>query len=423
MIIIVNNTINKDKYKQITKYMFVLLNFFRTLIMLKLSNQRITFFAAAQLMLSLSFLFGTWVIYIPQIIEKLNMSEGQLGITLFFASMGALGGTFVGKPLVSRFGEGKMSFYSIIGMAISMLFIFMAPSYFVLIVVFVVWGFGSGVYQIAVNSMVNAIERQQNVTIMSSCHAFFSMGALIAAGAGTGLLILLKNASLHIIISVSFVLLLQAVFYKHYYGIKSQVKTESSKSNIPFKRLPIIILLALISLTAMVSEGAIADWSGLFLQDVALMRSDLVGLGYAGFSLAMTMGRFVGDYFSKKYGALQIILVGFIVSVAGFVFVLTATPYLSLVGFFIVGTGFSIVVPEVYRLSANVNGVDSASGIAFVSGSGYVGFLAGPPLLGFIAEHFGLTISFISLLGLVAFGTGLVLTLKMSSYVQLVKTR
>lgn len=391
--------------------------------MLELSNKRRTFFAAAQLMLSLSLLFGTWVIYIPQIIEKLNMSEGQLGITLFFASMGALAGTFVGKPLVSKFGEGGMSFYSIIGMAISMLFIFLAPSYLILVIVFIVWGFGSGVYQIAVNSMVNAIEQQQKVTIMSSCHAFFSMGALIAAGAGTGLLILLKNATLHIIISVSLVFILQMVFFKYYYHIRSILKNEEAKNNIPFKRLPIIVLLALISLTAMVSEGAIADWSGLFLQDVALMKSDLVGLGYAGFSLAMTMGRFVGDYFSKKYGAFQIILMGFIISMTGFILVLTTIPYLSLVGFFIIGSGFSIVVPEVYRLSANVNGVHSASGIAFVSGSGYVGFLAGPPLLGFIAEHFGLTISFVSLLGLVAFGTALVLTLKMSSYVQLVKTR
>lgn len=386
------------------------------------SANRLTFFATAQLFLSLSLLYGTWVLYIPHIIEKLEMSESQLGITLFFASMGALLGTFAGKPLVRKIGEGNMSFVSIVFMTFSMIGIFLAPSYFWIIVIFVFWGIGSGLFQIAANSMVTVIEEQRKITIMSSCHAFFSLGALIASGAGTILMILLDDATLHVMIAAALVLILQVGFYKHYIKNRKIKEPFQSAPKSSSKRVGLLVILAVIALIAMVSEGAIADWSGLYLKDVVHLNSNYVGLGYAGFSLAMTLARFVGDYFSKKYGAVQVILRGFIISILGFVLVLTNMGLVTILGFFIVGIGFSVIVPEAYRLSANIPHIDSASGIAFISGTSYVGFLAGPPLLGFIAESYGLSVSFISLLALVMLGTGLVFLLKFKPSTQLAKS-
>ncbi|MDA3890168.1 MAG: MFS transporter [Salinivirgaceae bacterium] len=389
---------------------------------LNISSQKLTFFASAQLFLSLSILFGTWVIYIPQIIEKLKMSEGQLGIVLLFGAIGSLIATPFGKSIVSKYGEGRMSFFSVAGLSIFIIAIFTAPSFYYLCAAFLMFGFCGGFYQIAVNSMVATIERQNKVSIMSSCHGFFSLGALISSGLGTILLIAIGNALIHVLLASGLVLVLQILFVKTYFNIKNTVVVSTKSEKGQVKKYGMLIWIALIGIAAMVTEGAIADWSGLFLKDVALVKVEYLGLGYAGFSLSMTMGRFMGDFFSKKFGALQIVLAGFILSIFGFVLVLTGHTYISIVGFFIIGAGFSIIVPEVYRMSANLEGVDSSSGIAFISGASYVGFLVGPPLLGIIAETYGLSISFIALLGLVGLGTVLAIALKVSSSFQLIKS-
>jgi predicted MFS family arabinose efflux permease len=393
------------------------------MIKLEISKKTHTLLASAQLYLTLSILFGTWVIYIPQLVEKLNMSEGQLGIVLFFGAVGALVGTQIGKLATRKFGEGPLSFYSVVALAVFTIALFVAPSFYYLSVAMFLNGFSGGLFQVSVNSMVAYIERNQKISIMSTCHGFFSLGAIISSGLGTLVLIALKNPLIHVLLASALVLILQIIFIKKYYPIKDP----KLQLNEPFieknTKNSTLIWLALIAITVMVSEGAIADWSGLFLQDVALAKKELLGLGYAGFSLSMTIGRFTGDYFSKKFGALKIIIAGFTIGLAGFTIVLMAHPLLSIAGFFVVGAGFSIIVPEIYRLSANLKGVEPASGIAFMAGAGYVGFLAGPVALGFIAETFGLSVSFIVLFCMVTVGSVLSIGLRLSSKLKLAGTQ
>ncbi len=352
----------------------------------------------AQLYLSLSIMFGTWVIYIPHITDKLNMDEGQLGIALFFAAFGSISSLPFGKIIVAFLGEGKASLISVLTVAIFITTLFIAPSYYWLCFFMFLFGFNSGIMQIAINSLVATVERERKINIMSTCHGFFSLGAMISAGFGTILVVLLNNPLLHILLALGLVILLQIIYKKKiHHIINNSIEEEntSSKSAIKNKRLWLIGIIAIIG---MVSEGAIADWSGLYLKDVALTNSNYLGLGYAGFSLAMTIGRFSGDKLSSRFGAWQIILAGYIFAFFGFGLVLLGHPLISILGFFVVGLGFSIIVPEVYRLSANIEGVNPASGIAFMASVGYVGFLTGPVALGFLADHFSLQISFSVLL-------------------------
>lgn len=392
------------------------------MILFKISEQKYRLLASAQLYLTLSILFGTWVIYIPQIVDKLQMSEGQLGLVLFFGAVGALVGTQIGKYVTHKFGEGTISFYSVVALSMFTVSLFVAPSFYYISVAMFFNGFSGGLFQVAVNSMVASIERMHKVSIMSTCHGFFSLGAIISSGIGTLVLIALDNPLLHVLFAVMLVFVLQIIFINKYFHIKDQKVAILGPLTEKATKNSSLLWLALIALTVMVSEGAIADWSGLFLQDVAIAKKDLLGLGYAGFSLSMTIGRFIGDFFSKKYGALKIIIAGFTIGLIGFSIVLTAHPLMSIVGFFVVGAGFSIIVPEIYRLSANLKGVDSASGIAFMAGAGYIGFLAGPVALGFIAEKMGLSVSFMVLFGLVAIGTILSVSLKLSAKLKLANT-
>lgn len=361
-------------------------------------------FNIGQLFLSFSLVFGTWVIYIPSITEKLDMSEGDLGIALLTAAIGALCGTPFGKIITSKYGEGKVAFASTLILGVMGIHIFMTTSFYWICAALFTFGFTTSIMQVSINSLVVAIEKKHKLTIMTSCHGFFSLGGMLSAGLGTFIVVWLNNPLLHICLSTLIVLVLQLIFKKNYFSIaqKAQVEKQAPKQNL-FKS-GLLWALALIGITAMVAEGAIADWSGLFLKDVAKIKPEYVGLGYAGFSLTMTIGRFTGDYISKKIGAWQIIVGGFFISIIGFLIVLIAQPLISLLGFVLVGVGFSSIVPQVFRQSGNISGINPASGIAFLSAASNIGFIGGPVALGFIAETYNLTTSFIATTVLVLIG-------------------
>ena len=157
----------------------------------------------------------------------------------------------------------------------------------------------------------------------------------------------------------------------------------------------------------MASEGAIADWSALYLKKVVVMKSHLLGFGYALFSAGMTLGRFTGDAMSHRFGSWKLLRIAITTSLVGFSLVLMVHPFLVLPGFFIIGLGFSIIVPEVYRLASNVKGVRTADGISFLAATTNVGFLTGPVLLGFIAELQSLYMSFLVLAAFVTLALGM----------------
>jgi len=374
---------------------------------LRIQNIKMPYLPFAQLFFSISIMFATWIIYIPHIIEKLEMSKGQLGTALMFAAIGALVSNPFARRLVRRYGPGKMSLFSISMQTTMVVGYFVAPSAFWLSFLLFLFGFCGCITQISVNTLITLAEKKHNISIMSTSHGFWSLGGILASGFGTLLLIALDNPFLHILLSASIVLILQLIFAKKYIYYTGTFEKKNSPSYKKVYKNILIWGFALIGLCVMVSEGAIADWSALYLRDVAMSNPKLLGLGYAGFSLAMATGRFLGDKLSVRIGSMQIIISGFIVGCIGLIAVLLASPVISVIGFFITGLGFSIIVPEIYRLGAGIDAYNPAAGIAVISAAANFGFLVGPVTMGAIAENFGLHISFIVLLGLVFIGASI----------------
>ncbi|MEP2281366.1 MFS transporter, partial [Maribacter sp.] len=215
------------------------------------------------------------------------------------------------------------------------------------------------------------------------------------AGLGSFLIGPLSNPVLHMSIAVLLVLLVNFKFRKYYF---SEVAEEIENEPFSFGLLKPLLLLGLISFLAMGSEGAIVDWSGLYLKEIALAPEALWGLGFLGFQVTMTLGRFLGDGVSDKIGSVKMVVIGAILAILGYFLVLTTDTYFSIIGFALNGLGFSVMVPEVFRIGGNVKGIDSSKGIAFIAGAGYAGFLCAPPILGFLAENYNLTRSFVVLL-------------------------
>ena len=136
------------------------------------------------------------------------------------------------------------------------------------------------------------------------------------------------------------------------------------------------------------------------MQDMVHISSErLSGLAFVVFSATMTIGRFYGDQMSQKIGSMNLMILGCLIAITGFFTVLSVSLITTTLGFGLIGLGFSVVIPELFRLAGKTKGIDSAKGISFVAGIGYVGFLLSPTLVGFLSNKQDLGLSFKVLLG------------------------
>lgn len=361
-------------------------------LLLILGNRK--YLAPALVFASLNVWFGTWAIYIPTVKEKLGIDKGDLGFALFFLSLGVFSVFPVASKLVNYFGVGRATWLGVLSSSIFALFPLLAPNYILLCTALFFFGAANGFTDIAMNTLVTEVEKEDQVTIMSAAHGFFSLGGILV-GLGSFLIPIISNPFLHMLGSVVLVLLVNWRFKKEYQNKKATVEPTNGFSLQVFKPL---LLLGLVGFISMASEGAIVDWSGLYLQEITLAPTYLIGTGFLAFSITMTLGRFLGDGISEKVGSYKLLFIGATLAIIGFLSVLTANTYLAIFGFGLSGLGFSAMVPELFRIGGKIKGVQSSQGVAFIAGSGYFGFLSGPVILGYLAETFNLKLSFVVLL-------------------------
>lgn len=371
-------------------------------LVLILSRKR--YFAPAWVFASLNIMIGTWVLYIPRVKEKLALDDGEIGIALFCLGLGTLTSLTFASRIIKKLGVGRSTITGIIIFALLYLFPLVAPSYLLLCAALFLVGISSCFTDIAMNALVSDLETEDEVHIMSSSHGFFSIGGAIAATVGYVIIDFIEVPVYHIAGAAIFVIVTNLLLANNYVHITTPV--DESHGTINLGLLKPLFGLTLIGLIIMGSEGAIEQWSKLYLEDVVAVSTEKVaGMGFLMFSLFMAIGRFFGDGVSKRFGAIKVIIVGCSLALLGYMGVLVSTTMLSIAGFAVIGLGFSVVIPELLRLAGKVKGVSSADSISFVAGAGFVGFLASPALVGFLADMSSLKLSFMAL----AFGTLLAL--------------
>ncbi len=358
-----------------------------------LSNPR--YFGPAWVFASLNILFGTWAIYIPTVKEDLGIDKADLGIAIFFLSLGVFTIFPIAAKIINKVGVGKATSLGVLFSSLVALLPLLAPSYYTLMASLFLFGAFNGFTDIAMNTLVTELEKEDKQKFMSAAHGFFSLGGVLA-GLGSFLIVAIGNPPLHMLIAVILVLSVNALFFRRYYHIKAAPVDKEPFSIKLFKPL---MILGIVSFIAMGSEGAIVDWSGLYLKEISLAPEALWGAGFLGFQITMTLGRFIGDAVSTRIGSVKMVALGAIIAISGYILVLTTGTYMAIAGFALSGLGFSVMVPELFRIGGNVKGIDSSQGVAFIAGLGYTGFLMAPPILGFIAKSSSLVTCFIVLLG------------------------
>ena len=379
---------------------------------LQLILKDIRYFAPVWTFASLNILLGTWVLYIPNIKENLALNDAELGIALFCYAMGIL----VMIPFISsinrKVGVGK---YTIIGVVLfSLVFIlpFWTTTYIELCISLFIVGIFSGSTDISMNALVSEVERTNKVNFMSAAHGFFSLGGVIGAGIGSFILVGLVSPKAHITIVATFILLTNLFLSRNYIKIKES-EHESSETKTSIVGYSPLIIVAFIAFAIMGSEGAIENWSKLYLIDVVNVTSEKVaGYGFVFFSTTMALGRFFGDGISLKFGSENTIIGGSILAIVSYLGIVSGGLYSVLGGFGLLGLGLSVIIPELFRIAGQTEGVSPSGGIAFVSGVGFLGFLIGPVAMGFISNQMGLKMSFIALLGVIIIATFLAILRK-----------
>jgi len=352
------------------------------------------YFATAFFFSCFSLVFSTWVTYIPYVAEKLGITEGKIGGALFFASVGSFTMIPLNNWLVDRFGVGRMSFYAVCLYPLAGMAPLFANSYAQLCAGLFVFGMAGCTMAISINSLIATVEKNEKVYIMTGSHGFFSIGGMIGALSGSFIAAAFHSPLLHMAILGAILVLIQFYLKGQYYHIKGEHIPKEKRS---LNNMKPLVIIAIIGLIFMVSEGAIADWSALYLKKIVKVNLAYIGFGYAGFSAAMTVGRFFGDWISKKLGSWQLITTGSLLSLLGFSLVLLPYAATSLAGFTIIGLGFSAIVPEVFRMASKVEGVKTNDGVSVIAATTNIGFLVGPVLLGFLAELRTLHFSFLIL--------------------------
>lgn len=357
-----------------------------------LSNPR--YFGVAWVFTSINIWFGTWAIYIPTVKEKLGIDKADLGIALFCLSLGVFTIFPVASKIINKLGVGRASWYGVIFTSVTAMLPLMAPNYYLLMAALYLFGASNGFIDIAINTLVTEMEKEDKQNFMSAAHGFFSLGGILV-GLGSFLIPVIGSPVLHMGITVVLVFTVNFFLKKHYFDV---VAAPVEKEPFSLKLFKPLLLLGIIGFVSFGSEGAIIDWSALYLKEMTTAPELLIGAGFLAFSTTMTLGRFLGDGISAKIGPIKIVGLGALIAAFGFVLVLTQNTLWSIIGFAFNGLGFSVIVPELFRIGGNVKGVDSSQGVAFIAGSGYIGFLLGPVILGFIAESASLNYSFMLLL-------------------------
>jgi MFS family permease len=335
-----------------------------------------------------SLLFGTWVASIPGIKQRLDFTDGSLGLSLLLSPLGAITGMILSTRVFSKIPVGKWMLNGYRALCIVMILQINSvnrPMFWLCLFLFGILGFLNGVSS---NATVNLMEKKNNWLLMSTCHGMYSLGGAVSAGLAALLF------SFHIVAGWQVVIVAAIIFSVITANKKLYLANEDiihSRSGVKLPS-PTIIGISFICMVTFMAEGCVADWSAIYLKESLHAAKNMIPLGYAGFSVAMTIGRLNGDSLIAKIGSKTIVICGCLLSALGFTLVVLAQSVpLAIVGYILIGFGSCCIVPVLFSASANIPGVSTVEGFAMVTTGGLIGFLTGPSLIGFISEKSNLS--------------------------------
>ncbi|TDE17583.1 MFS transporter [Dyadobacter psychrotolerans] len=337
--------------------------------------------------------FAAWASRIPDIKNMLHLTEGGLGTVLLALPIGLMASLPISGWMVTHYGSKKMVLIGAILYAVTLAFIGFVTRTEHLVIALFAFGLWGNLTNIAVNTQAVAVEQVYGKSIMASFHGLWSLAGFISAMIGSLFISVNIPPQIHfsVIALAAFIIIFTA--YKH--TMPDQEKNGDEAQPMFVKPDKDLLMLGLIGFCAMVCEGAMFDWSGVYFQEAVKVPASITTLGYVAFMGTMTGGRFAGDWLANRIGRKKMLQLsglfmgtGLAIAVV-FPFLITAT-----LGFLLVGFGVSSVVPLVYSAAGRSTTMKAGMALAAVSSISFIGFLIGPPLIGIVAQFADLRWSF-----------------------------
>lgn len=334
--------------------------------------------------------FASWASRIVTVQQTLGLTDAALGAVLFSLPVGLLCSLPFSGWMISKIGSKKVLLTAILVYGTALVCLGLAQNTFQLIVCLLCYGFASNAVNIAVNTQAVAAERLYGRPIMASFHGLWSLAGFTGAGIGT-FMIKKDIIPFHHFTAILIILVAGVLVASRY------LKDDKVHSTGPVFVMPDASLLKLgaIAFCSMICEGAMFDWSGIYFKKVVLAPTELVGIGFTAFMFTMAGGRFIADWFAHRFGLKRTLQISGSLTATGLLIaVIFPYFYTAMAGFLLVGAGVSSVVPMVYSAAGRSKIMSPGVALAAVSTIGFIGFLIGPPVIGFIAGIASLRASF-----------------------------
>lgn len=343
----------------------------------------------------MGFCFSTWASRIPDMKSMLQLSEAELGTMLFALPIGQLVAMPFSGKIVTKYGSRNISILGLLLYGLCLTLLGLATESWHLAAGLFLFGFFGNFCNIAVNTQGVYTQQLFDKPIIGSFHGSWSLAGFCGALVGLLMLTFELTPFQHFIVAFGFVVVILLTNYK--FIIKAKSKQEEEKSSYSFWKNPdkTLLWLGVICFCGMASEGIMFDWSGVYFKEIIKAPGALVVLGYTTFMISMASGRFLSDILVAKYGAKKVLIIsGFVISTGLYMAVLLPYMIPCTIAFMLVGFGVSNVVPIIFNVAGNNKNVPTGIALTIVSSISFLGFLIGPPLIGFIAELTSLRYSF-----------------------------
>ena len=353
----------------------------------------------------LGFATAAWAPLIPFAQQRLHFNHADFGLLLLCSGLGAMLAMPATGKIVQRIGCRVPIGFALLLLAVLLPSLSLWNTPLMMAITLFLFGTAAGSLGVALNIQAVVVEKNSLKSLMSGFHGMASLGGLAGVLTITALLAL-SISSVMSAFAVSLLLVI-IVFLSVPYSIKAVENTSLEASSKVKKSIrqrlpqPLIILIGIACFIIFMVEGAAMDWSGIYLTQQYGVNTAFAGLAYTFFAIAMTTGRFTGDYLIRYFGEKKLLTYSAICATLGLALVSIA-PYwwLVLVGYTLVGTGCSNIVPIMFSRAGRQTVMPSAVALSCVSTMAYTGILVGPAFIGMVSELIGLSTVFMALSGL-----------------------
>lgn len=351
---------------------------------------------------------ASWAPMVPYAKDRLQLNDANLGLLLLLLGAGAMLMMPTSGWLVRRFGSRIVMACSALVIALALPLLVILSSTAAMAITLFIFGAGVGSIDVAMNAHGVQVQNLYGRPIMSSLHGLFSVGGLFGS-LGLGFLIKLGLNPIYAAVSIASLMIVITISqYKHLFSfaVEQEAIVRFSGTDEPSRKPQrlswlhsSVLFLGAMCFAVFLAEGAILDWSAIFLRDVKGIEPEFSGAGYAAFSVAMAIMRLVGDRMVARFNGKTVVVVGSLIGAVG-LSIAVLSPWLigGLAGFVLLGLGVANVVPIFFSEAGRLPGIAPTVSISAITTMGYTGMLAGPALLGFIAQQLSLSIA----LGLLA---------------------